>query len=134
MRIECLPWMVAGAVALSISRSPAEDWPAYDKDARRGAASGELLKLPLGLAWMYRSPQRPRSAWTEPGRTVNMFDFDSALQPVVAGGRVYFGSSADDTLYALNAIDGSVAWTYTAAAPIRFAPQIADGRCFFASD
>jgi outer membrane protein assembly factor BamB len=121
-------------ITLFPSVAAAEDWPAYDKDVGRSATSDERLTLPLGTAWVHETSQRPRPAWTEPGRTANMFDFDSAFQPVVAGGLVYFGSSADDTLYALDAADGSICWTFTTAAPIRFAPQIAGGRCYFAGD
>ncbi len=112
----------------------ADDWPAFDRDPQRSAASSETLKLPLEIVWSYESAQRPRPAWSEPGRTANMFEFDLAFQAVSAGGLVYFGSSADDTVYALNATDGKIKWTFTTGAPVRFAPQIADGNCIFASD
>lgn len=130
MRAISLALMMAGLVSAALG----EDWPAYDKDSQRSAVSREQLSLPLHPVWIHRAAQRPRPAWSEPGRTANMFDFDTAFQPVVAGGMVYFGSSADDTLYALSAVNGTVRWTYTTGGPIRFAPQIAEGRCYFASD
>lgn len=112
----------------------ASDWPAYDHDAQRTGISDEKLALPLRSIWQHHSAQRPRPAWSEPGRTANMFDFDLAMQPVIAGELAYFGSSADDTLYALETKTGTVRWTYTTGGPIRFAPQIVAERCYLASD
>jgi outer membrane protein assembly factor BamB len=111
----------------------AEDWPCYRKDARRSAATQESLTLPLTPAWCHLGTP-PKPAWPEPGRTVNWFDFDYAPQPVSAGGLVVFGSSSEDTVYALNAADGRIAWTFTADAPVRFAPHLAGGMCYFSSD
>ncbi len=129
------PWAILlGTLLCFASRVTADDWPAYQHDARRSAVSRQPLPLPLGTAWVHRSASRPQPAWSEPGRTANPLDFDVAFQPVVAGGLVYFGSSAEDTLYALHAADGSIAWTFTTGAPVRLAPQIADGRCYFAGD
>jgi len=52
----------------------------------------------------------------------------------MADGLVYFGSSADDTVRALDAASGQLKWRFTAAGPIRFAPHIAGGKCYVASD
>lgn len=121
-------------VLAAVGQAGGGDWPAYDRDALRSAYTPEKLAFPLGKLWVHRAAQRPRPAWTEPGRTANMFGFDSAFQPVAAEGLVYFGSSADDTVYALRASDGAVQWTFTTGAPVRFAPHLAEGRCIFASD
>ncbi len=40
-------------------------------------------------------------------------DFDYAPQAVSAGGRVFFGSSADDTVRALDLADGREIWRFT---------------------
>jgi outer membrane protein assembly factor BamB len=127
-------WPAIAAWLILATGVQGDQWPAYQRDARRSAVSPQQLPLPLATAWIHGDSPRPQPAWPEPGRTPHPLDFDQAVQPVVAGGIVYFGSSADDTLYALRATDGTVCWTFTADAPIRFAPQIADGRCFFASD
>jgi outer membrane protein assembly factor BamB len=134
---------IAGASAASLAllllasaawaADDGDDWPCYQKDARRSAATAAKLAFPLAAAWTHQG-LAPRVAWTEPGRTVNMFDFDYCFQPVIAGGRLYFASSADDTVYCLDAADGAQRWTFTTAAPVRFAPHIADGRCHLASD
>jgi len=61
-------------------------------------------------------------------------DFDYAFQPVAAGGLVYFGSSADHTVRALDAATGDQVWSFTAGGPMRFAPDIAGGKAFVTSD
>ena len=43
---------------------------------------------------------------------------------VVAEGLVLFGSSADDSVYALDEKTGTVVWRYTTDAPVRFAPHV----------
>ncbi|MCX6874422.1 MAG: PQQ-binding-like beta-propeller repeat protein [Verrucomicrobia bacterium] len=110
-----------------------EDWPCFRKDERRSAATSEQLAFPLVSTWVH-SGATPRPAWPEPGRTVNWFDFDYAYQPVAAGGLVVFGSSAEDTVYALKAADGQIAWSFTTDAPVRFAPHLVGNLCYFASD
>lgn len=94
----------------------------------------ESLHLPLREAWRYVPLQPPRPAWPDPLKEPHSLDFDWAPQPVIAGGRVYFASSADDTLRALNLADGSACWEFTAAGPIRFAPHVIGERCYVASD
>jgi len=61
-------------------------------------------------------------------------EFDCAPQPVMAGGLVYFGSNTDDTLRAIEASTGKARWQFTAGGPIRFAPAIAAGNAYVASD
>ena len=110
------------------------DWPCYNADPQRSGITAEKLNFPLAPAWTYHPAQSPRPAWPEPGRALNLLDFDYAFQPVIANGMVFFGSSADDSIYALNAETGAEEWHFTANAPIRFAPHIADGKCYFAAD
>lgn len=112
----------------------ASDWPAYRNDAERSSATNESFTLPLNAAWVFQSAQAPKPAWPEPGRAMNTLDFDYAFQPVVAGEIVYFGSSADDTVRAIDLATGKAIWSYSTGGPVRFAPQISEGRCYFASD
>ena len=126
-------WTVLTLLILTASLR-ADDWPAYQKDARRTAVSQESLAFPLGPAWVHRASELPKPSWSEPGRSFNVLDFDCAFHPVVTGGLLYYGSSADDTVYALNAADGAIRWTFTAGAPVRHAPHVAGGRCHFAAD
>jgi len=57
-----------------------------------------------------------------------------AFQPVADRQHVYFGSSADDHLYCLDALTGRVCWRFATDGPIRYAPTLADGRVFVGSD
>ena len=125
------PVFLAMACALN---ARAADWPMYRRDASRSAATPEALAFPLELTWSYEPCQRPAPAWPEPGKELHRIDFDYAFHPVVAGGRVYVASSADDTLLVLDVATGEVVWQFTAGGPLRFAPAIADGRACVASD
>lgn len=60
--------------------------------------------------------------------------FDWANRVVVAGGTVYFGSSADDTVTALDAATGALKWTFFTGGPVRFAPLVWNDRLFVVSD
>jgi len=110
------------------------DWPTYNADARRSAVTSEKLKTPLKRAWTYIPAQPPRPAWPEPGKEMHRMDFDYAPQPIVANGLVYLGSSADDTVRALDAKTGVIRWRFTTGGPMRFAPTAANGRLYVASD
>jgi len=123
--------VVAGLLGAS---ARAEDWPAYKKDAARSGVTTERLSLPFARRWVYRPSRGPRPAWPEPGKEVHRTDFDYAPQPVVAGGLVYFGSSADDTVRALDAATGEPVWRFTTEGPVRFAPSVARGKVYVVSD
>jgi len=124
---------VAGVFILATPMR-ADDWPAYRMDGARSGITAARLDFPLGTAWVRRMPQAPQPAWPDCGRAFSIFEFDYAYMPVAVDGIVYQASSSDDTVYALNAADGTVRWTYTAGAPVRFAPHIAHGRAYFSSD
>ena len=112
----------------------ADDWPAYRKDAQRSGLTQEKLDLPLDAAWEYSPAQPPQPAWPEPGVEMHRLDFDYASQPVAANGLVVFGSSADDTVRAVDLASGAPRWRFTAGGPVRLAPQLYEGRCYFAAD
>lgn len=120
-----LTWSV-----LLTARVRGADWPAYRADAARSGATDEVLPRELGLAWTFLPAAGPRPAW----RSSNRMTFDLTFQPVVAGARVVFGSSADDKVYALDAATGRVCWTFYTEGPVRFAPAAWRDRAFVASD
>ena len=122
------------AVAVLARGVCAEDWPTYKKDPARTGVTAERLSLPLAQAWVYRPSRPPRPAWPEPGKELHRTDFDYAPQPVIAGGLVYFGSSADDTVRALDAKTGAPVWRFTTEGPVRFTPAVARGKAYVASD
>ena len=129
--------MLQKSIALVLAAAAslhAADWPAFKRDAARSSVTGESIALPLAPSWKWNSPQQPNPAWGDPGRSLNPLDFDYAFQPVVASGIVIFGSSADDTVRAFDAATGQPLWQFVCGAPVRLAPHLADGKCYFASD
>ena len=108
----------------------AGDWPTYRADAARTGYTAENLPSALSLAWTFESRQAPRPAW--PSRTRQRFDV--AYQPVIAGQDLYFGSSADGKIYALDAAQGRLRWEFFTGGPVRFAPVAWRDRVLVASD
>ena len=110
------------------------DWPTYAADIRRSNETEQALKLPLKAAWRFTSAQAPAPAWPEPVKNLNRLDFDYAPQPVIAEGLVCFGSSSDDAVRALDLKTGEERWHFITGGPVRFAPQIYEGKAYFGSD
>jgi len=126
--------IIACILAVVESHASAADWAQYKGDPARSGVSEEALAVPLQPAWIYQPPQVPRPAWEEPGKEANRLHFDHSPQPVIAGGRVFFGSSSDDTVRALDLNTGKVLWRFTTGGPIRFAPAVAGDRVYVGSD
>ncbi|MCX5660706.1 MAG: PQQ-binding-like beta-propeller repeat protein [Planctomycetota bacterium] len=139
MRPRLLFVIASVAACLCLLRpSPARagDWPAHRHDADRSAVADAdaLPAFPLRLAWSRPAAQPPRPAWPDTFRLLNRMDFDYAPQIVAAGGIVCLGSSADDTVRAFDAATGEEKWRFTTGGPVRFAPHLALGKAYFASD
>ena len=133
-----IPFLVA-AVALVNSALPTEglraaDWPTYRHDLARSGATEETLPARLHRQWVYRAPHPSSPAWPEPGRELNRLAFDYAYEVTAAGGLVYYGSSADHKVYAIELETGRPRWSFFTEGPVRFAPTIQDGRVFACSD
>ena len=110
------------------------DWAAYRGNAQRTGVTNEALAFPLHEQWAWQSPSPPRPAWPQPGKELHRIDVDYAFQPIVAGGRVLFCSSADDTVRALDLHAGRALWHVTTGAPLRFAPAVSGGKVYVAGD
>ena len=130
--------LVLGAIETCL----AADWPTYGRDNRRSAATGEQLSLPLSEAWAHRATP-PRPAWPEPARQdfwnrknplTPSITFDRAHHVAVAGGNVFFGSTADDKITCLNADTGGVRWTFFTEGPVRLAPTVDREKVYAGSD
>lgn len=118
-------------------------WPTYMHDATRTGITQESIQLPLHLQWTYRAMHPPQPAWPSPAKQDfwrNKFDlpprvtFDRAMHVVSDGEQVYFGSSADDQVRALDLQTGEHRWSFFTAGPVRLAPTIAAGKAYVGSD
>ena len=121
----------------------AADWPTYQHDYARTGVAGESLLTPFTSAWVHRSRHAPRPAWRGEAKWDGynkVYDmksrqiFDYASHPVIADGLRYYGSSADDKVYCLDAATGEQRWTVFTEGPVRLAPTIAEGRVYVGSD
>jgi outer membrane protein assembly factor BamB len=128
-------FVVGLVVQLAIGRAAppatAGDWPQFRFDAARSGYTPPDLASDLALRWKYESEQPPQPAWVGPDTRL---PFDHAYQPVVASGLLYFGSSADCKVYALDAATGEERWSAYTDSPVRFAPAVWEDRLFIASD
>src|SRR5688572_17224208 len=98
----------------------AADWPLVRADAARSGSISETVPNQLSLAWCYKPRHAPAPAWPRDDRML----FDRANNVVVADGRVFFGSSVEDQIVALDAGTGKTLWAYTTDSPVRFAPAV----------
>lgn len=128
---------------LALLNSPsatAGDWPTYLNDIARGGSSDEA---PAGLVLQWKRTPRhaPEAAWglvakDNKGGHVqrDRVDFDDAYQVTVAGSTLYFASSGDGKIYALDTRSGQERWSFLTDGPARLAPTIANGRVYCGSD
>ena len=112
----------------------AEAWNTFRHDLRRSGISTEILSQELNLQWTYVPRHRPKPAWAIPGEETPRMHSDRAMHVVSDGAAVYFASSIDHQVYALDVESGKTLWTFYSEGPIRFAPVISGDHIFFASD
>ncbi len=124
------PWLVLMIAAAC----QAADWPQYRADGARTGYTAEKLPDVLHLQWSYKLLHAPMPAWPDPGWERNRLAFDCADHAVAAGGQVFFGSSADCAVRALDAVTGQLRWKFLTGGPVRFAPAVWKDRLFVASD
>jgi len=133
-----LPSMIAMPLAalclLLAATGMAEDWPTYRHDNARSAVTPEDLDLPLAAQWIFVPPHPPAPAWTNPAKEKARVRFDEAYHVAAAGDAVYFGSSADGTIYCLDAVTGQLRWSTITGGPVRVAPTIWNGAVYVGSD
>ena len=134
-----------GLLALVASLSAvAADWPTYRHDNARTGVTAEQLKTPLAPCWAYQPAHKPKPAWGDPNpRQVGGWfgltekrrvHFDDVFHVAVAGQTLYFGSSADGKVCALDVATGKVRWSTPTDGPVRLTPSVADGKVYVGSD
>lgn len=121
-------------ISLSCVTRKTEDWLTYRHDNGRSGISEENFDTPLSLRWTFKPTHKPKPAWPIPGEEMERTHFDNAYHVTAAHGLVYFGSSVDNKVYALNAGTGKIQWTFYTEGPVRYAPTIWENRIYFGSD
>src|SRR5262245_65920819 len=96
-------------------------------DAQRSASTPSDLPENLRLEWMRRLP-RLTPAWPDQPK----MQFDAAYEPVVAGQRLFVGSSRDDSVTAYDTRTGDELWRFLAKGPVRFSPLAWIDKVYFA--
>ena len=112
-----------------LSGIQAADWPAWRHDQQRSAATDEQLASQLHLHWV-RQLTALQPAWPEDLR----LQFDASYEPVIAGQTMVYGSSANDSLTAVDLDTGKILWRFFTDGPVRFAPVLYRGRVFAGAD
>ena len=122
--------MLLSLLAVTTGIARANDWPMYKGNAGRDGFTARELPGKLALRWVVREAHAPAPAWP----ASNRMGFDRAHHPVIAGDTLYYGSTTDCHLHALDAATGKERWTFCTGGPIRFAPAAWKDRVFTASD
>jgi outer membrane protein assembly factor BamB len=130
--------LIAGAQCAAFAAA----WPTHKGSIRRAGVSCEKLKLPLHIAWTHTAAHAPAPAWPAPANLnfatgqllENAMTYDRCYHPVVSRGRLYYGSSSDDTVYCVDAATGAVLWSFVTGAPVRIPPVVSGDSLFAGSD
>jgi len=130
----CAGMLVCIFAAMSGGAVSAEDWPTYRHDSARSGITAEQLAPPLSEQWVFTPTHAPEPAWPEPVKEAPRVRFDDAYQVAVVGDAVYFGSSADNKIYSLDATTGKERWDHFTEGPVRLAPTVSNGRVYVGSD
>lgn len=129
--------------AAAVNGAAAAEWKTYRFDNRRSGVTASSLDFPLTSKWVHRSPLPPQMAWTGPAKwdaysgnsgLQSMRNFDPCFYVTADGESVFFGSSSDDAIHALDLETGREKWVHFTGAAVRLPPTIANGNVYFGSD
>jgi len=120
------------------------DWPGYQGGNQRQGVCSESFTMPLNKLWVHQSAHQPAAAWPEmPAAQDYWHDianlnatntYDRAYHVAVVGRNLYYGSSAEDAVYCLDAETGETVWTFFTEGPVRLAPAVYKNKVYTASD
>lgn len=127
-------WFTCLIALVIFSGVEAKDWSTYRHDNTRSGITGEHLSPPLSLHWVFTPNHAPKPAWMKPAEELPRMHSDRAHHVTIADGKVYFGSSVDNKIYAIDVKTGKVLWAFFTEGPVRFAPAIWKNRIYFGSD
>lgn len=132
--VASLACLVTALAMLSAHAFGAEGWPTHRADNTRGGVTADSVQTPLSLRWMYESIYPPKTAWGAPAEELPRSHYDSAFHVAAIEGTVYFGSSVDHSVFAVDAETGEIRWRFFTDGPVRLAPTVEGDRLYFGSD
>ncbi|MBN1349842.1 PQQ-binding-like beta-propeller repeat protein [candidate division KSB1 bacterium] len=116
------------------SRQSESDWTTFRHDNQHSGISQATIQPPLSLCWIHQPIHSPQPAWMEPAEELPRMHYDNAHHATVAAGLVYFASTVDNKIYALDLASGEVNWQFFTEGPVRYAPTIDENRLYAGSD
>jgi outer membrane protein assembly factor BamB len=120
-----------------------EGWPTFGGDVRRSNATAQELSGKPRLIWTHTPLSKPSPSWGDPADGSHWQKLESmaarvvhdrAFFPVSRAGRVFYASSSDDGVHALDAASGEPLWRFYTEGPVRLAPFVGEDRVWFGSD
>ena len=140
-RVKRLSFCAALSLVILVQAALADDWPTFGHDGRRSAVSTENLRAPLSEDWVFTPTYPPSHAWGDPqpkpvegNFELPRLRFDDAFHVAAVGDLIYFGSSSDTKVYALDAKTGETRWQFCTDGPVRLAPTVWQGKVYVGSD
>ncbi len=111
-----------------------DTWPAWRNDSSHTAVTSATLTPPLWRSWTFKPKAGPRPTGTVSKEEPSAIPDDLTFQVVSGEGLVFFGSSSEDSVYALDLETRQVRWVFSTEGPVRFAPFYDREKLFLGSD
>jgi outer membrane protein assembly factor BamB len=115
----------------------AGDWPVIHGDMDHTGVTSEQLTMPLSLSWTTEADHAPAPAFAKGmtgHRPTDAACQDYVYQTVIAGNRLYFGTSTDEAVTCLDTDTGEELWRVFLDGAIRMAPTLGGGRVYVGTD
>lgn len=126
--------ITTAVILLTATAAFSADWPQYRFDATRSGHTTDPLPQNLSLQWTREARCAPHRAWVGNVQAESRMKFDWSYSVVAADGRLFYGSSTDHQVHALDAATGESLWSTFTEGPVRLAPAVYEGRVYAVSD